>query len=107
MIPGASTTGKFVDAREQPLDLVGVGGDGVETDHLDRAGGLVDVRARVLERRGVREISAERRERLDAARKRLVDLAVDPRQRAQVEFSCGFSGHGAEGSPIPTSSITP
>ena len=85
---------EFLEARELPLDLVGERDDCVEPDHLDRARRLVDVCARVLERRQVLPGRAECRERLEAAGERLVDLALHPRQRAQVEFGCGVGRHG-------------
>ena len=43
---------RVVQRGELALDLVGVGDDGVEPDHLDRPRRLMDVRARVLQRRG-------------------------------------------------------
>ena len=75
-----------LEPRELALELVGVGDDGIEADHLDRARGLVNVRARVLEGRVVAGIRAERRERLQTPRDRLVDLVLHPGQRSQVEI---------------------
>jgi hypothetical protein len=75
---GALVAGQLLDAGELALDLVGEGDHRVEPDHLDRARGLVDVRARVLERRRVVGVIAVDGERLEAARERLVDLALHP-----------------------------
>jgi hypothetical protein len=47
------------------LELVGVGDDRIETDHLDGARRLMDVRARMLERRAVVRIGAKLRQRLE------------------------------------------
>ncbi len=82
-----------LEPRELPLELVGVGDDRVEPDHLDRARRLVDVRARVLERRVVAGIRPERGERFQPARDRLVDLVLHPGQGSQVEVRCGVEGH--------------
>ncbi len=86
--------GQLLEPREVPLDLVGERDDGVEPDHLDRAGRLVHVRARVLEVRPVAGIGAQRGERVEAPGERLVDLLLDPRQRAEVEIGSEFRGHG-------------
>ena len=84
----------FLDQRELALDLVGERDHGVETDHLDRAGGLVYVLARMLERRRVLGRRLEDGERVQAARQRLVDLSLHPRKRAKIEFGCGVGRHG-------------
>ena len=86
--------GHFLETLQLALELVGIRGDRVESDHLDRAGGLVDVRARVLERRRVLGRRLEGGERLEAARERLVDFTLHPGQGAEVEFRCGVVGHG-------------
>ena len=43
----------LLESRQLALDLVGERDDCIEPDHLDRARGLVDMRARVLERRQI------------------------------------------------------
>ena len=77
-----------------PLDFIGERDDRVQADHLDRAGRLVDVRARMLERRHVLRLRRERGERLQPSRERLVDLRLDPGQRPQIEIECRFGSHG-------------
>ena len=54
----------------------------------------MDVCARVLQRGAVARLVRKRSERLEAARERLVDLALDPRQGTEVEFRSGFGLHG-------------
>ena len=87
---------QLLDPRQLPLEFVGERDDRVEADHLDRAGGLVDVRARVLERRRIAGIGRERGERLQPARQRLVDFTLHPGQRAQVEFGSRIGRHGVQ-----------
>jgi hypothetical protein len=86
-------SGQLLEPRQLPLDLVGERDHGVEPDHLDRAGGLVDVRARVLERRVVVRVLRVHGERLEAARERLVDLALHPGQGSEIEIGCGIHRH--------------
>ena len=71
---------------EMALDFARKIGYRVEAEHLDCPRGLVDVHPRVLERRDVAPRPAEAREGLDPSRQRLVDLVLDPGQRAHVEF---------------------
>jgi len=65
----------------------------------------VNVRARVLELTGIARVRLEGGERFEAPLERLIDLALDPGERAKIEFGCGFSGHDASSSlspkPIP------
>ncbi len=85
---------QVLEPRQVPLDFIGERDDRVEADHLDRAGRLVDVRARMLERRHVLRLRRERGERLQPSRERLVDLRLDPGQRPQIEVECRFGSHG-------------
>src|SRR4030095_8375659 len=83
--------------RQLPLELVGVRCDGVEPDHLDRTGRLVNMRARMLERGRLARRCLESRERIEAAAKRLVDLALHPGQRAEIEFRGSVCDHTLSG----------
>ena len=74
------------EPAEMALDFARKIGYRVEAEHLDCPRGLVDVHPRVLERRDVAPRPAEAREGLDPSRQRLVDLVLDPGQRAHVEF---------------------
>jgi hypothetical protein len=85
--------GKLLDPDQLPLDLVGERDDRIEPDHLDGPCRLVDVCARVLQRRRVGGIAAEGRERGGAARQRFVDFTLDPRQRSEIELGGSFTQH--------------
>ena len=93
---------QLLEPHELPLDFVGECDDGVETHHLDGARRLMDVGARMLERRRVRGGGAKRRQRRGAARQRLVDFTLDPRQWPEIELGCGFTQHAlAPRDPLP------
>jgi hypothetical protein len=89
-----------VERRETALDFIGERHHGVQPDHLDRPGGLVDMDPRMRQRRGVARRRPERRERFLPARERLVDFALDPGQRSYVKIGGIVDGRGThEGMP--------
>ncbi len=86
--------GQLLHPRQLPLQFVGEGDDGVQSHHLDRAGSLVHVRARMLQRGGIGRIRLERGDRLQPARQRLVDFPLHPGQRAYIKSRSGIVRHG-------------
>ena len=80
--------------RELPLDLVGVDDHGVQTDHLDCAGGLMDAVARLYQQPRIRGRRAESREEILPSRERLADFPLHPRQRARIEIGNGLGAGG-------------
>jgi len=84
------------EAMQLPLDFVGIRSHGVQPHHLDGTGCLMHVVSGVNQGCRGRRVGRERRERLEAASERLVDLALDPGQGAQVEVGCGLVRHGGQ-----------
>src|SRR5262249_38524195 len=91
---------KLLEPRELALELVGIGRDRVEADHLDCAGGLMNVCARVLERGFVARRRLVARERFNATRQRLVDFSLDPGERAEIEIGSRVDGHAVSGDSL-------
>ena len=73
------------EQQQMPFDLFDQRDRAVEPDNLQRAGGLMDVRLRLLQRGLVVRSLAEFRKRFESPRDRLVDLVLDPRQRTEIE----------------------
>ena len=61
--PGRIARTQLLQALQLPFDLVDVDGHGVQPDHLDGAGRLVDVAARLPERSRIGRRRPERGER--------------------------------------------
>src|SRR5207248_925334 len=85
----------FFEPAELTFELVGVSSYGVKADHLDCASRLVNVRAGVLERRDFVRRRLKEGERIQTARKRLVNLSLNPGQRSEIKIRCGVGSHVA------------
>src|SRR5215472_2261159 len=72
------------------LNLVGEFGHGVETEHAYRAGSLMHMHSRIVEHCDILLALAEGGERGESPHQRLVDLASDADQRAEVEVANGL-----------------
>jgi hypothetical protein len=97
---------KPLDVRETALDLVGEFGHRLETEHADRSRGLVDVLARIVERRDILLALAKGGERGEPPGQRLVDLAPEADQGAELQVGDGFVRDGAR-RPADMSSAAP
>ena len=60
---------------------------------MDRARGLVNMSAGDLEVCRIPRRGLESAERVDASGERLIDFALHPGKRAEVEFGSGIYGH--------------
>ena len=85
---------QFLDADQLALDFIGVRGNRVESHHLNRTGRLVHMGSRLLERGGIARRVLVRSQRLQSAGKGVVDLYLDPSQRAEIEIGCSVDGQG-------------
>jgi hypothetical protein len=85
---------QLLHPRQLALEFIGKRDDRVEAHHLDGAGSLVHVRARMFECGGIGRIRAEEGDRLQPALQRLVDFSLHPGQRAQIEYQRGIGRHG-------------
>ena len=83
-----------LDTEKLALDFIGICGNRVEPHHLNRARCLVDMGSGVLERGGIARRSLVRGERIQSAGKGVVDLTLNPGQRAEIEIGCGVGGQG-------------